>query len=350
MHPEVQSQLLRLVEYGELKPLGYGGTIRLRDSHGHLHIQFIAATNSPWVASLVAPCNGATLSDESTEFSNQLASYNGLTVRPDLVYRMPHVLKLHSLLPEEIAIAEGESWRPGALILLESQLHELQHEVIWTPEALQYFHGCSKDLKGNRRQARMIAARAISKVLNRDRMGTDPFTRNYEITEEIIKAAIGPIMVTPEIQVPPPSEASDGKMETERKVFLEKVSHFIRHYCLWTACTELSWKKLQSSELSDPEKVAVILCSVKFQGEDLGASRLAELWSAGRPNAKQSSKGSTIQNYINTLQHTWTASETILQAACQIISERCKCSIQAENDMKFEAARKAAYKALIAVP
>lgn len=75
---DVQALLMRLLEQGEMEPLGYNGTIRLVDSRDRLHIRVIGASNSPRVRRIAA----------GEEPGEQESGSESGRVRPDLVYRL----------------------------------------------------------------------------------------------------------------------------------------------------------------------------------------------------------------------------------------------------------------------
>src|SRR6185312_14330303 len=113
LHPSVQALLLRFLENGEIQPLGYEGTISLRDEHENVHIRFIAATNREEFRELLANNTSGEVKEPGDEAADHDAptmvlgrvgySSDGSTVRADLIYRLAQwIVELPDLQPGEV--------------------------------------------------------------------------------------------------------------------------------------------------------------------------------------------------------------------------------------------------------
>lgn len=149
---DVQALLMRLLEQGEMEPLGFNGKIRLVDARDRLHIRVIGASNSPRVRGIAA----------GDDRGGQHARSHSRAVRPDLVYRLAQwIVDLPKLDEGEVqefvkrenlennsrreeADEEAVEWQAGET----GALNALQEAVK------------GKRLPGHRRQLRQVIKRA----------------------------------------------------------------------------------------------------------------------------------------------------------------------------------------------
>jgi hypothetical protein len=201
---DVQALMMRLLEQGEMEPLGYNGKIRLVDSKGHLHVRVIGASNSLRVRRLAIPPTvtraqserpGSTgagdggaqaapvpqqrpdahLAEQQEDMSN---SRNDGGVRDDLVYRLARwVVVLPDVHPEEVrafvrAMGLERTWQPGAYKALE--------------EAIK-----AERLPGHRRQLAHVIRRATA-IAEYDNAGGKMIAKSKSVEGDHVERALDP--------------------------------------------------------------------------------------------------------------------------------------------------------------
>jgi transcriptional regulator with GAF, ATPase, and Fis domain len=176
---QVQAQVLRLIEYGEVQPLGYAGRVKLRDSKGRVHVRFIAATNHEGVRRLVASEDRGGISADG--------------FRHDLVYRVSQwVVELMDLQADEVGSSVGDE---GLLLKLERDDSDMKH-VRWDAAAVlrlreEVIRG---RVPGQRRQLRSIAMRAMAYAVEKEALGyPSELHGGSVVTKEVVEEALRPI-------------------------------------------------------------------------------------------------------------------------------------------------------------
>lgn len=208
----VQALLLRVIDYGEMAPMGFDGRISLRDSGGRMHIRFIGASNDPRirnqsVAGLLEPdgCGGnGTGAVGSTPVQPDPLAVG--SVRHDLVSRMSNwLVDLKRVARVEAAtlIAQERGYRTLAIDWSEEAVKRLERLI-----------DCA-ELPGNRRQVRQVVLRASALAEYENsagrRLGSTPV-----VTPEHVQQASRPISPTPHRRMThPPGTATAGTFVVE---------------------------------------------------------------------------------------------------------------------------------------
>ena len=201
LHPSVQALLLRFLNNGEFQPLGYEGTISLRDEEGRLHIRFVGATNSkdaynvfPTLDQKGETPSGPGQENKESERSLKIGLDDGAAiedsaVRLDLLHRIGQwIVVLPEVIPNEVDV----------LIELEKEFRPDLKYIQWEEGAKKLLRTMvdQKIFSGQRRQVRTVIMRAMGSAKELSALGVSPsFKPASVVTEDIIKDAVGPITV-----------------------------------------------------------------------------------------------------------------------------------------------------------
>lgn len=151
---DVQALLMRVIEQGEIEPLGFNGRILMRDKNGRLHLRFIGASNDERIRRWLV------LADKSEPLD--ASDTAGESVRHDLVSRLSDwIVELKAVTPAEAAF----------LVNQERVFRKLTLE--WSDEAMRALQGqlSQKRFFGNRRQVRQLILRAAALAEHDNRSG-----------------------------------------------------------------------------------------------------------------------------------------------------------------------------------
>ena len=295
LHPSVQALLLRFLNNGEFQPLGYEGTISLRDEEGRLHIRFIGATNRKDAYNIFPTLDQKeqTPSDTGQEKKESLTSLMiGLdedaaveesVVRLDLLHRIGQwIIVLPELTPEEVDV----------LIELErGYRHDLKY-VQWEEDAKELLRTLvgKKIFTGQRRQLRTVIMRALGYAKELSALGVSPsFKPASVVTEDIINDAVGPITVAAAMATP----------RSRIQKLSMAISHWLKDSNVWSDCpSPILWKSVKaffgSGEEGKTRLGKAFLQSTLFKeatGGEYTLDELEEAWGSTTHNK--------IRGYLN---------------------------------------------------
>lgn len=292
--PSVQALLLRFLEIGEIQPLGFEGTVSLRDKEGNLHVRFIGATNREEFRRLLSegaldepPTNVKDLPGSQTALrASRGVSENDFStdssVRADLVYRLAQwVVELPDLQSSEVEY----------LIEVEKNSRPSLKGVLWEPDALEALKAMvdrGRRFPGQRRQLRTVVMRAMAYASELPALGiSSHFKRSSVVTEDILKRAMEPIALRP----------APSHVEEDRRSKLKRaIAAWLSRENVWPDCpADFTWETVQERFGKDKVRIGkYFLLSSLFHEAGQREYRLGELeqaWGAESHN--------TIRGYLN---------------------------------------------------
>ncbi len=288
LDPSVQALLLRFLNDGEIQPLGYEGTISLKDSDGRLHVRFIGATNRLIAGGVLniaedfwqqqnAPAKDGT----STVTKPEVRRAENNSVREDLIYRIARwVIELPDLSPEEVE----------DLIRLEQARRSDLQDVIWEPAALNKIKELVKAgaFQGQRRELRTVSMRAMAYAKGAAALGMSIYIKEAPaVTLDILREATQPVTL---------ESSSTNQVSKLHNAICE----LLRSESVWSECpVGFTWEDLHG--INRVELCRLFLRSLLFRETDRGPYQLHELeiaWGIEPSKAKLNTARNSVKPYI----------------------------------------------------
>lgn len=260
LQASVQALLLRALETGEIEPLGFPGTIHLRDRDNRLHVRFIGATNRSSVRRLVTGGVGRAPTARHEEHPPNDESETS-EVRADLVYRLAQwVVELPRVSSSEV---------PDLITREKNERPDLR-DVKWQPDAVAKLSGLVQDgvFEGNRRQLRTVAMRAMAYARELPAMGSGP-QQELTVTPAIVEWAVRPIR--------PRTQRDVGTADREMRL-RRAVGRMLRNDYGWPhESDDVTWKSVRTV-LKDKRRLCHAFLTASLFGISGGSEvELAEL-------------------------------------------------------------------------
>jgi hypothetical protein len=283
LDPSVQASLLRFLESGEIRPLGYEGTISLKDKRDRLHVRFVGATNNEEVRQVLAitPDENTAADESGPGKATRLDEMEeASSVRADLIYRLGQwIVDLPDLQPHEVDL----------LIELEKMYRPDLESVTWKAEAKRELAARIEagEFPGQRRQLRTVIMRAMAYAKELPALGiASSFQRGSVVTKEILDEAVRPISI------------KDRGANAERVSALQSaICSWLVAENIWAGCQiGFRWPDARKS-LDKGVLCEAYLNSMLFHDPSQAPYQLEELDQAWGATAKQA-ENNTIRNHL----------------------------------------------------
>jgi hypothetical protein len=281
--PSVQALLLRFLNDGETQPLGYEGTISVKDKENRLHVRLIGATNRNMV--LAAKNRDASAQAQTTEVralsSGDSRAFGHSSVRDDLVFRLARwIIELPDMVPEEV----------DDLIRLEQQRRPDLADVIWESNAIE---GLKKQVHdgafpGQRRELRTVAMRAMAYAKGLSALGMNVYGNDSPVVNEsTLLDAIRPVRIETD------SEHKFSRLHSA-------ICNLLRQEGVWAKCREgFQWSDLKGFDRIEICKMFLrSLLFVGKDGHDYSLDDLEIAWGVDPARTKNSTVRKSLEDYV----------------------------------------------------